>query len=255
MRIVPMLLAAASAFGQTGAALNPRTTPADVAEGAKAFRSHCAPCHGPRGEGGRGPNLAAGVFFHGTTDSDLYRNISEGVAGTAMPSLFFPPESVWQLVSFVRSLGQAKAQTRPTGDPGHGGQLFRDKQCLTCHLVRGEGGFRGPELSVIGSQRSADFLRHAITDPNAETDPDYRVANVVLENGSTYAGFIMNEDTYAVEFLDFSKGLLSLPKHNFRKFDIDKAPLMPSYKDQLTETELNDLVAYLWSLKRSGRSE
>ena len=50
---------------------NPLTSPADVAAGAKTFRSHCAPCHGLHGEGGRGPNLASGVFFHGGTDLDL----------------------------------------------------------------------------------------------------------------------------------------------------------------------------------------
>jgi putative heme-binding domain-containing protein len=255
MRIASMLLAAASAFGQVGAPPNRHATPADLAVGAKAFRSHCAPCHGARGEGGRGPNLAAGMFFHGTTDADLYRNISEGIAGTAMPSLFFPPEGVWQLVAYVRSLSQAADRQPPAGDTARGAQLFREKGCISCHLVRGEGGFRAPDLSVIGSQRSTDYLRRAITDPGLETALDYRVAHIVLEDGAAYAGFIMNQDTYAVQFLDFSKGLIALPKHDFRKFDVDTSPLMPSYKGQLTDGELDDLVAYLWSLKRQGRSE
>ena len=33
---------------------NPLTSPADVAAGAKTFRSHCAPCHGLNGEGAHG---------------------------------------------------------------------------------------------------------------------------------------------------------------------------------------------------------
>ena len=207
------------------------------------------------GEGGHGPNLAAGVLFHGSTDADLFRNISDGIAGTAMPGLFFPPEGVWQVVAYVRSLSQAAGRERPAGDASHGAQLFREKQCIACHLVRGEGGFRGPDLSVIGSQRSADYLRHAITDPSSETAPEYRVAHIILENGTAYSGFIMNQDTHAVQLLDFSKGLISLTRHDFRKFDIDSSPLMPSYKSQLNDTELRDLVAYLWSLKRQGRSE
>ncbi len=70
----------------------------------------------------------------------------------------------------------------------------------------------------------------------------------------------MNEDTHTVQILDFTQGLKSLSKQSFRKFDIDKSSLMPSYKEQLSDREINDLVAYLWSLKREshaheGRSE
>ena len=50
---------------------------------------------------------------------------------------------------------------------------------------------------------------------------------------------------------DFARGLLSLPKHDFRKFDIDKSSLMPSYQERLSPTEVDDLVAYLWSLQPS----
>lgn len=254
MRIALVFLCATAAFAQGGAVSKPATA-ADLAAGAKAFRSHCAQCHGTRGEGGRGPNLAAGILFHGNTDADLFRNISDGIAGTAMPGLFFPPEGVWQLVAYVRSLSQTSGQARPSGDPSHGARLFREKQCAGCHLVRGEGGFRGPDISVIGSQRSADYLKRAITDPNPETAPEYRVAHIILEKGSAYSGFVMNEDTHAVQLLDFSKGLISLNKHDFRKFELDRSPLMPSYKGQLNDAELGDLVAYLWSLKREGRPE
>ena len=61
---------------------NPRTSPDDVAQGAKTFRSHCASCHGLHGEGGIGPRLASGRFYHGSTDADLLNNISNGIPGT-----------------------------------------------------------------------------------------------------------------------------------------------------------------------------
>ena len=37
----------------------------DVATGAEYYRLRCAECHGDYGEGGRGPNLADGVYYHG----------------------------------------------------------------------------------------------------------------------------------------------------------------------------------------------
>src|SRR5436309_9279865 len=89
MRYVLTLLIATAAFGQSNGIKNPHTTPADVAAGAKIFRSHCAECHGLQGEGGRGPNLAAGVFYHGPADADLFANVTDGIKGTAMPGTFF----------------------------------------------------------------------------------------------------------------------------------------------------------------------
>src|SRR5215813_7868765 len=244
MRIAPILLIAASAFGQEAEVRNPHTTPADVAAGSKIFRSHCAECHGLKGEGGRGPNLRTGVFFHGSTDADLFNNITDGISGTAMPGVFFSRDQVWQIVAYVRSLSQTAAAPA-TGDTAHGARLFREKGCIGCHLVRGEGAFKGPDLSVIGSQRSAEHLRQAILEPNAKVLRDYWVAKITLQNGENYSGFLLNEGAYSVQLLDFEKGLKSLPARDFRKFEIDKSSIMPSFKGRLNENEVTDIVAYL----------
>src|SRR2546425_6829389 len=125
MRFALLALLAAGACGQEAEVNNPHTTPADVAAGAKIFRSHCAECHGFKGEGGRGPNLQTGVFFHGATDADLFRNITDGIAGTAMPGVFFSADPVWQVVAFVRSLSQ-RGTGGPSQDNSRGAKLFRE---------------------------------------------------------------------------------------------------------------------------------
>jgi putative heme-binding domain-containing protein len=255
MRFVRILLLAAGAYGQDAEIKNPHTTPADVAAGAKIFRSHCAECHGLKGEGGRGPNLQTGVFYHGSADADIFLNITDGISGTAMPGVFFSRDQVWQVAAFVRSLSSG-ATSAPAGNAEHGGKLFREKGCIGCHLTRGEGGFKGPDLSLIGSQRSAEHLRTAILDPGAEVLRDYWVAHITMENGASYSGFLLTQGAFTVEILDFQKGLKSLPTHDFRKFEIEKkASAMPSFKGRLSDSEVNDLVAYLWSLKRQGRTE
>jgi mono/diheme cytochrome c family protein len=53
-----------------------------------------------------------------------------------------------------------------------------------------------------------------------------------------------------VQILDFSRGLLSLPRTSFRDFGIDRSSTMPSYRGKLKDAELDDLVSYLASLKR-----
>ena len=142
------------------------------------------------------------------------------------------------------------------GDASRGGQLFRQEGCIGCHLARGEGGVKGPDLSVIGSQRSAEHLRESILDPDASVSPEFWVAKIVLKDGSSHSGFVMNQDTYMVQILDFSTGLQSLSRSDFKDFGIDRSSIMPSYKGKLSEGELDDLVNYLLSLKRQpARSE
>lgn len=245
-------VAVASALLMYGQALvrNPHTTPEDRAAGAKIFRSHCASCHGLKGTGGLGPNLTTGTFFHGSTDADLYHNISEGIVGTAMPGQFFDGTQIWQIAAFVRSLSQAPAADSTRGDAKHGGQLFREKGCSGCHLVRGDGGIRGPDLSVIGSQRSIDHIRESILDPNAKVAPEYWVAKIIARDGKSYSGFVMNQDTYMIQILDFSGGLRSLSRSEFKDFGIDRSSAMPAFKGKLSDAEVDDLVSYLASLKR-----
>ena len=249
------LLFAMVAFGQQSPVSNPHTTAADRAAGAKIFRSHCAQCHGAKGEGGPGPNLATSVFYHGSTDADMYRNITEGIPGTAMPGTFFDGTQAWQIVAYVRSLSETASTAPPKGDAQRGEALFREKGCTNCHLVRGEGGLMGPDLSVVGSRRSAEHLREAILDPNTEVAIQYRVSKVTLNNGDSYSGFVMNEDTHSVRMLDFSKGLQSLPRSDIKQFETNKNSIMPSFKGKLSEQEVDDLVNYLWLLKRQGRPQ
>lgn len=246
-------LLAAVAFAQD--IRNPHTTPADGAAGARIFRSHCADCHGLTGKGGKGPDLTTGVFFHGASDAALLRNISDGIEGTAMPGQFFSPDQVWQVITYLRSLATTGSLKAPPGDPSRGAQLFTSKGCSGCHLVRGVGGANGPDLSFVGSQRPADQIRKSIVEPNTQVDMAYWMADIVLENGTPYKGFLLNEDTYYVQMLHPAKGLVTLPKRDFRKYVVQKTSAMPSYQGRLSEAELQDLVTYLWSQQRSRRAE
>ena len=227
---------------------NPHTSPADIAAGAQTFRSHCAACHGLNGEGGRGPNLASGIFYHGASDSDLLNTISNGVAGTEMPGLFYSPDRVWQIVAYIRSLSR-NGVTNQVGDPLAGARLFQDLGCTGCHRVQGEGGRLGPDLSSIGSTRSREHLREAILDPNADVRQGYWIVNAFGKDGKPISGFLMNEDTYTLQLLDFQEQLRSISKDTLTSYKVDKISKMPSYKNKVSGKDLDNLVAYLLSLR------
>jgi cytochrome c oxidase cbb3-type subunit III len=226
---------------------NPRTTPEDVAAGAKTFRSNCAPCHGMEGQGGRGPDLASGRFSHGASDADLLTNIAEGIPGTEMPSLFYTEDRIWQIIAYIRSLNASTE--RPAGDLARGVDLFRSKGCIGCHRVNGQGGRLGPDLSQIGKTRSLEHLRQSILEPGAEVQPRYWVASFKDSVGKAVEGFVMNEDTYTVQLMDMNEQVRSYEKAAIKEYKVEKTSKMPSYKESLTGEQLNDLVTYLASLR------
>ena len=63
-------------------------------------------------------------------------------------------------------------------------------------------------------------------------------------------GFVVNEDTFTLQLRDASGALHSLRKADLARVEKDaSATLMPSYKTLLTAGEVQDLVAFLASLR------
>lgn len=86
---------------------NPYDSDADISAGELLFRAHCGDCHGADGSGTpRGPSLRQGQLTHGGSDWAIFRAISLGIAGTAMPSNNLPEIDKWRLVAFVSSLSE-----------------------------------------------------------------------------------------------------------------------------------------------------
>src|SRR5689334_7140599 len=53
--------------------------------GQRLFQAHCSVCHGLKGEGGKGANLAAPRLVHASTKETLIKVIRDGIPGTEMP--------------------------------------------------------------------------------------------------------------------------------------------------------------------------
>lgn len=90
--------------------------PTDVAEGHRLFLSlNCAGCHGYDANGGMGPSLRDRAWRYGGTPGRLYLSILDG-RPKGMPEWgqSIPQRSIWQLVSYIQSLGG----TSPPSNPG-----------------------------------------------------------------------------------------------------------------------------------------
>jgi|KBSSwiStaDraftv2_1062776.scaffolds.fasta_scaffold03284_4 alcohol dehydrogenase (cytochrome c) len=84
---------------------NPFDQPADIAAGVESFHARCAVCHGGDAHGGTGPDLSrSDQYRRGLSDLALFRTITRGVPGTAMPAHAIPARAAWQLVAYLRQL-------------------------------------------------------------------------------------------------------------------------------------------------------
>ena len=232
---------------------NPHTTPEDVAAGGRIYRSHCVECHGRDGTGGRGPDITRGDLRYGNSDAALADTISTGIPGTSMPLFFFNGKQLWQIVAFVQSLRREEPQ--PPGDPTAGAAIFRGKGgCVTCHMVDGQGGRQGPDLTTVGARRSLRHLRSAVLDPDQWVHPrDWKI-QAKTRSGAPVEGVRLNEDTHSLQLLVSGDKLISLVKSDLESYRIIKSSAMPPYAGQLSQSELDDLVAYLYTLRGKGVS-
>jgi cytochrome c oxidase cbb3-type subunit III len=231
---------------------NPYQTEPDIARGKQLFLGHCAPCHGPQGNGGKGANLARPTLPRAADDPSLFRVISNGIPGTEMPGAWeMIDHEVWQVAAYVRTLGRAAVEEPVSGDRFRGEELFRTRgNCLSCHTVGHEGGRVGPTLTDVGYRRGAGFLRQTVLDPGSTIPPGYLYVELVTRNKKRISGIRLSEDTFSIQLRDLSGSLHSFFKSELAELHKDpRHTVMPTLRGAFSGAQVEDLVAYLLSLR------
>ncbi|MFQ5911673.1 MAG: c-type cytochrome [Nitrospinota bacterium] len=229
----------------------PKVTPERAAEGKKIYTSWCSFCHGEEGDG-KGPvasyldprprDFTSNLFKFRTTttgelptDEDLYRTVSLGVPGTAMPAwgegnFRLSAQDRWKVVFYIKTLAE------DFGDPdlspynalidlpapppkraeliARGRELYQDKTkggCVKCHGPEGRGD--GPEA---GAQQD---------------DWGFRILAQDLTRSWRYKNWGSSPEQI---FRTLSTGINGTP--------------MPGYADSLSEEERWALAYYVDSL-------
>ena len=221
--------------------------PKAIAAGRALFATSCAACHGPSGEGGRGPNLHNRGAWHPLDEEGMFVTIRDGIPGADMPHTKLPEDQLWQIVAFVRSLTAPAYETPPTGDVAAGESLFWNKgQCGSCHRIRGKGGMLGPDLTNIGAMRSIEKIREAIVDPDADGFRNYTGVTATLKSGKTIRGVARNRTNYSVQILDEKGNVHLLKTADLQSLQFsDHSPMPRDYGKRLSSREMIDLLAYL----------
>lgn len=230
---------------------SPPVTPAFLEVGKKIYDFRCAPCHGFNGAGDgpaamtldpRPKDFTRGLFKFKTTmageaasDEDLFRTISRGIPGTAMPSWkrLLTEEQRWQVIAHVKTFSE-RFKNAPSPKPipvgqeppmtpesiEKGKEIFHKKAQPPCALCHGENGRgNGPLAPAVVNAWGEPLFPRNLTQPWL-----YKSGNTVRD--------IFLRDSAGIE-----------------------GTLMPSFATALTEEERWQVAHYVKSLQKEPEPE
>jgi putative heme-binding domain-containing protein len=220
-----------------------------VSAGRGTFNDSCAACHGLDGRGSdKALNIAANSRAQHLSNAQLAKIISNGVPENGMPAFnSLSASEIDGVVRYLRTLqGKSEAQSLP-GDAQRGRAVFFGKgDCASCHMIAGEGGFLGPDLTNYSATASPDGIRNEIVRSTRVPSVGYRTAVITTAKSDRLEGLIRNEDNFSLQLQTKDGTFHLLKKADVQSRQTLDGSLMPAdYRDRLNESELNDLVSYL----------
>lgn len=138
------------------------------------------------------------------------------------------------------------------GDVGRGRRVFFGDiaNCHACHAVGSEGGRLGPDLTTIGTVRSAHDLLEAVLFPSASFVPDYEPYRVETQD-EVYLGNILRQDAASITLATGVNQEVIVPRADVISMEPHTVSIMPEGLDTaLSREELLDLLAFLQSLNQ-----
>ncbi len=215
--------------------------------GAAIFAANCAGCHGADGRGGEhAPNIATAAEVQHLLDRELAAIVRYGISGAGMPAFSsLKPQEISDVVSYLRVLQGRGDVVKLPGDPNQGRALFYGKaRCSECHMVSGQGGFIGSDLSFYGADAKPDQIRAIIVDPDKNLPADKKATTVVTVTGQKITGMLKVKDNFSLSIQTPDGAFHYLPNAKLARVDLYSSSLMPS-GSTLGSKEVDDLVSYL----------
>jgi putative heme-binding domain-containing protein len=183
------------------------------------------------------------VYALGRADPALVAMLSRA-AGLSTQTKPLTPTELNQLVTEVAA----------KGDPARGELIFRraDLNCMSCHSLSKAGGEVGPDLSAIGQTSPADYIIHAILDPDQSIKEQYHTLVVQTSDGEVFQGIVTDKDDQRIVLKEAAGTARVVPVASIE----DQKPggsLMPKgLANLMTHAEFVDLVRFLSELGKPG---
>ena len=216
--------------------------------GAQLYAIACAGCHGPSGEGGRGPNLVIGPAAQNKKPTQIYTAIKNGVPGGDMPPFgSMPDEQLWQMTAFVSNLSRPAYEVDVPGDAEAGKALYFGKAgCVNCHMIRGKGGALGPDLSNAGLQNYVDPVAGRVSsNPTNALRPAMTPCALSLTRARRSKALRRTTRIIRSSLWTAAVELHLLPTSGLKEIVFLKNTWMPDYTERFSEDELQNILAFV----------
>ncbi|MEP7143237.1 MAG: c-type cytochrome [Ferruginibacter sp.] len=132
-----------------------------------------------------------------------------------------------------------------------GKAMFAASLCISCHMMNGEGGVAGPDLTQLGTRFSYKDMLESIIEPSKTISDQYGATVFYLKEGGSVLGRLISQDNdkYVISQNPFAP----LTTREILKKDIARtrvseiSPMLPGMINRLNAEELKDLLFYLKS--------
>lgn len=139
--------------------------------------------------------------------------------------------------------GDLKPDVLAAANLGKGRALYA-AVCGACHVMYGEGGKIGPDLTGSG-RANLDYLLENIVDPSAVVSADYRMSLVTLEDGRALSGVIVGKDERTLTLRTLAE-TMTIDQKEIVKTDTSPLSMMPEgLLLAFPPDQVRDLIAYL----------
>ncbi len=193
-----------------------------------------------------GETLPAALVFASASGDSAWGKLGKGakiVRTTDAPPLL----NAEQFAALEKKTARYTALAAKAGDPAKGKVVVA--LCQSCHMINGQGGLIGPNLSGAGAMGTEAVLRNII-DPNAAIEAAYRIFQVKLKAGEVIEAFYVSEDATAYVLRQPGGADRRVPKAEVASAQYLRRSLMPEgLLDGFTDDQVTDLFAYLKTLK------
>jgi len=129
-------------------------------------------------------------------------------------------------------------------DASRGRAVFA-KTCASCHLMYGEGGKVGPDLT--GSNRAnLDYILLNSVDPSYDVPDGYKMVLIQTIDGRLINGVVAEEDARRVVLKTVEQPEVVIAKEDIEARKISSKSMMPDGQlEQMKPQEMLDLIKYL----------
>jgi len=193
-----------------------------------------------------GETLPAALVFASASGDAAWGKLGKGaklVRTTDAPPLL----NGEQFAALEKKTARFTALAAKAGDPAKGKAVVA--LCQSCHIINGQGGLIGPNLSGAGAMGMEAVVRNII-DPNAAIEAAYRIFQVKLKAGEVIEAFYVSEDATAYVLRQPGGADRRVPKAEVASAQYLRRSLMPEgLLDGFTDDQVTDLFAYLKTLK------